>query len=154
PRRACDDATLASQWVLATRRIRGILASAYLAFGDQLAAAAQFKRHIDLVTTQLLPAPPLAAGASLTLDLAAGRTYEIPVAAVAGETISIMTSSHDFFDTILVLLAPDGTPVVGNDDYKKYFAGVEVVAGVTGAYRVRVTSFEGVNTGALVVTRN
>ena len=65
-----------------------------------------------------------------------------------------MTGSRDFYDTILVLLAPDGTPVVGSDDAKFYFAGFEWVAGETGTYRLLVTSFESVNTGELVVTRD
>jgi hypothetical protein len=35
----------------------------------------------------------------------------------AGETVSLLTSSRTR-DTILVLLAPDGTPVLGSDDYR------------------------------------
>jgi len=90
----------------------------------------------------------------LALDLVPGRTYEIPVPAIAGETISIMTSNRDFYDSILVRLAPDGTPVVGSDDSNFYFAGFEWVAEATGTYRLWVTSFESVNTSELVVTRN
>ncbi len=154
PERAFAEASLALAWGLDTPRVHAILASAYLAFGDNSAAAVHIQRHIELVTTEILTTSPLAAGASLSLDLAPGRTYEIPVAAIAGETLSIVTSSRDFYDSILVLLAPDGTPVVGGDDYKQYFAGFEWVAGATGTYRLRVTSFESVNTGVLVVTRN
>jgi tetratricopeptide (TPR) repeat protein len=154
PERAFAEASLALAWGLDTPRIHAILASACLAFGDDLAAAAHIQRHIELVTTEFLTTSTLAAGASLSLDLAPGRTYEIPVAAIAGEKISVMTSSRDFSDTILVLLAPDGTLAVGNDDYKQYFAGFEWVAGATGTYRLRVTSFESVNTGTLVVTRD
>src|SRR5262245_23190093 len=154
PERAFAEASLALAWGLDTPRVHAILASAYLAFGDDLAAAAHIQRHIELVTTELLTTSTLAAGASLSLDLAPGRTYEIPVAAIAGEMISIITSSRDFTDSILVLLAPDGTPVVGGDDYKKYFAGFAWVTGATGTYRLRVTSFESVNTGTLVVKRD
>jgi hypothetical protein len=153
PERAFAEASLALARGLDTPRIHAILASAYLAFGDEQAAAAHIKRHIDLVTNQLLTTAPIGARASLALDLAPGRTYEIPVAAVAGETISIASSSRDFSDTILVLLAPDDSPVIGSDDYKKYFAGLEWVAGATVTYRLRVTSFEGISSGALVVTR-
>jgi hypothetical protein len=154
PERAFAEASLALARGLDTPRVHAILASAYLAFGDVLAAAAHIQRHIEFVTTELLTTSPLAARASLSLDLTPGRTYEIPVAAIAGETISIATSTHDFYDSILVLLAPDGTPVVGGDDYKGYFAGFEWVAGATGTYRLRVTSFESVNTGTLVVMRD
>jgi len=154
PERAFAEASLALAWGLDTPRIHAILAGAYLAFGDDLTAAVHIQRHIELVTTELLTTSPLAAGASLSLDLAPGRTYEIPVAAIAGEKISVMTISRDFTDTILVLFAPDGTLVVGSDDYKNYFAGFERVAGATGTYRLRVTSFESVNAGTLVVTRD
>jgi predicted Zn-dependent protease len=153
-KRAFAEATRALAWGLDTPRVHAILASAQLAFGDLGAAATHIQRHIKLVTTQLLPASPLVARSSLTLDLVPGRTYEIPVAAIAGETISITTASHDFFDSILVLLAPDGSPVVGSDDYRQYFAGFKWVAPVSGTYRLRVTSFEGVSTGTLTVTRN
>src|SRR5262245_14161642 len=154
PERAFAEATLALAWGLDTPRVHAILASAYLAFGDALAAATEIQRHIELVTTELLTTSPIAAGASLDLDLAPGRTYEIPVAAIAGETISIVTSSPDFSDSILVLLEPDGSPVVGSDDFIQYFAGFKWVAGETGTYRLRVTSFESVSAGLLAVTRD
>jgi tetratricopeptide (TPR) repeat protein len=154
PERAFAEATLALEWRLDTPRVHAILAGAYLAFGDDLAAATSIQRHIELVTTELLTTAPIAPGDAPALDLAPGRTYEIPVTAIAGETISILTSSRDFDDTILVLLAPDGSPVVGNDDYKKYFAGLRWAAVATGTYRLRVTSFEGISAGVLVVKRD
>jgi tetratricopeptide (TPR) repeat protein len=154
PQRAFAEATLALNWGLDTPRVHAILASAYLAFGDILAAATHIKRHIDLVTTELVTTSSLVAGNSLALDLVPGRTYEIPLPAVAGETLSVATSSPDFYDTILVLLAPDGSPVFGSDDYVKYFAGIDWAVPVTGTYHLRVTSFEGVSTGQLLVKRN
>jgi hypothetical protein len=151
--RAFDEATLALDGGLNTPRVRAILAASYLAFGDMAAASAQIKIHLDLVTTELVSTSPLAAGSSMTLGLVPGRTYDIPLAVAAGETVSIATSSKDFWDTILVLLAPDGTPVLGSDDYKGYFAGFEWIAPADGTYRLRVTSFEAVNTGELLVAR-
>ena len=62
--------------------------------------------------------------------------------------------SHDFYDTIAVLLAPDGTPIIGSDDANFYFAAFDWVATESGAYRLWATSFESVNTGELVVTRD
>jgi tetratricopeptide (TPR) repeat protein len=154
PDRAFAEATLALDWGLDTPRVHAILAAAYLAFDNQLAAAAEIKISIDLVTTELVAAPPIAVGTSQTLGLVPGRVYDIPVPAIAGETISITTSSRDFWDSIAVLLGPVGTPVVGSDDTNAYFAAFEFVAPVTGTYRMRVTSFESVNTGELKVTRN
>ena len=154
PERAFAEATLALDWGLDTPRIHAILASAYLAFGDMPAAASEINTHIDQVTSELVPTSPLAAGASLSVDLVAYRTFEVPVPATTGQTISITTSSHDFYDSILVLIAPDGTPVVGSDDYIKWFAGFQWQAQVTGTYKLRVTSFEGVWSGGLTVTRD
>lgn len=152
--RAFDEATFALEGGLDTPRVRAIRASSYIAFGDVAAAAIEIKLHLDMVTTELVATAPLGAGSSANLGLVPGRTYEIPIAATAGETVSILTSSKDFWDTILVLLAPDGTPVVGSDDYKGYMAGFEWVAPAAGTYKLRVTSFEAVNTGTLSVARN
>jgi tetratricopeptide (TPR) repeat protein len=151
--RAFDEAMRALEGGLDTPRIRAILASAYGSFGDAGAAAAQIALHLDLVTTELVTTPPLPAGSSASLGLVPGRTYDIPIPASAGTTVSISTGSKDFTDTILVLLAPDGTPLVGSDDEKAYFAGISWVAPADGTYRLRVTSFEAVSTGTLLVAR-
>jgi tetratricopeptide (TPR) repeat protein len=152
PERAFTEATLALGWGLGTPRVHAILGSAYNAFGELDAAATHIRKHIELVTTELVPAAPLAAGGSLALDLVPGRTYAIPVTATAGETLSIATSSKDYWDTIAVLLAPDGTPIVGADDANAYFAAFDWVAEETGTYVLQVTFFESLNFGELVVT--
>jgi tetratricopeptide (TPR) repeat protein len=151
--RAFDEASLALAFGLNTPRIQAILATCELAFGDLAGAAAHMEAHVDLVTTDLLTAPALAAGGSLTLDLVPGRTWEIPVQATAGQTISVSTSSPDFYDTVAVLLAPDGTPVVESDDAQKYFAAFDWVSPATGTDRLHVASFESIDTGELVVAR-
>ena len=152
--RAFDEATRALNWGLDTPRIRAILAAAYNAFGNVAAAAAQIKIHLDMVTTALVAGSPLAAGSSTSIDVVPGRVFEIPVVVAAGETVTITTTSKDMWDTILVLLAPNGTPVVGVDDYKAYLAGFQWVAPAAGTYKLRVTSFEAVSTGTIVVARN
>lgn len=151
--RAFAEATLALDWGLDTPRVHAILAAALNAFGELEAAAVHIQRSIELATTELVATLPLAAGESRSLDLAPGRTYAIPIAVTAGEEISIATRSRDFSDTIAVLLAPDGSPVVGSDDDDAYFAAFDWVAEQTGTYVVHVTSFEAVSTGELVVTR-
>lgn len=153
PARAFDEASLALNWGLDTPRIHAILATSYLRWENMAAAAAQFKIHLDQVTTKLTTTAPLAAGATMNLPLVAGGTFEIPVQVTAGQKLSISTSSRDFYDTILVLLAPDGTPVIASDDAFKYFAGVDWIAPATGTYRLWVSSFESVNTGQLTVAR-
>jgi hypothetical protein len=105
------------------------------------------------VTTDLKTTDPLAAGQSLSLSLVPGRTYDVPLQLAAGEALSVRTSSPDFSDTILVLIGPDGTAVLGSDDFKKFFAGFDSIAQQAGTYHLLVTSFEGVSTGQLIVTR-
>lgn len=153
PQRAFTEASLALDWGLDTPRIHAILASSYNAFGDRLSAAQHIKTHIDLVTTQLVSKKPMDPGTTDTLELVPGRTYQIPVPAIAGEMISITTGSSDFWDSILVLLGPDGTPVLGSDDTNFYFAAFDWTAEASGIYSLQVTSFESVSTGELVVTR-
>lgn len=154
PQRAFAEATLALNGGLNTPRVHAILASCYLAFGDMASAAEHFKIHFDLVTTEFVTTNPMNPDTTDTLELVPGRTYSIPVPATAGETISIATSSSDYWDTILVLLGPDGTPVAGADDVRFYFAELDWVAPQTGTYVLQVTFFESVNSGELVVTRN
>ena len=154
PQRAFADATMALNGGLNTPRVHAILASSYLAFGDMVSAAEHIKTHIDLVTTEFVTTNPMDPDTTDTLELVPGRTYTIPVPAIAGETISITTSSSDYWDTILVLLDPNGTPVAGADDDRFYFAELDWVAEETGTYLLQVTFFESVNTGELVVTRD
>ena len=153
PQRAFDEATFALDGGLNTPRVRAIRAASYLAFGDLAAAGAEIRIHLELVTTELLVTSALPPGSSINLDVIPGRVYEVPITVAAGETVSILTSSKDYWDTILVLLAPDGTPVLGSDDYKSYFAGFVWVAPSSGTYRIRTTFFEAVNTGAVLLSR-
>ena len=117
-------------------------------------AAEHIKTHIDLVTTELVTTNPMDSNTTDTLELAPGSTYSIPIPASACETISVTTSSPDYWDTILVLLGPDGTPVAGADDDWFYFAELDWVAEQGGTYLLQVTFFESVNSGEVVVTRD
>jgi tetratricopeptide (TPR) repeat protein len=152
PERAFDHAMLALDGGLDTPRVHAILAASYFAFGDLAAATAHIKRHFDLVTAEVVQAPSLLAG-TLDVTLAPGRVVEIPVPAIAGHLITIATSSHDYWDTIAVLLAPDGTAVTASDDANSYFAAFSWPAAQTAVYRLRVTFFESVNSGVIRVTR-
>ena len=151
--RAFEEASLALEGGLDTPRVHAILGAALNAFGDTEAAAAHIHRHIELATTELVAGPELGVGDTLELELVPGRAYAIPVAATEGETISVSTRSHDYWDSIAVLLAPDGSPVVGGDDEAGYHVAFDWVAEATGTYVLQVMFFEAVNTGVLVVTR-
>ena len=153
PDRAFAEATFALEGGLNTPRVHAILGSAYSAFGDVAAAATHIDTHIQMVTTELVTTSALPAQASMALDLVPGQAYEIPLVVSSGEVMSIVTSSHDYWDTILVLLDPDGSPVLGSDDSWKYFAAFDWMAPSSGTYRMRVTFFESVITGTLRVSR-
>jgi predicted Zn-dependent protease len=154
--RAYAEASLALVWGLDNPRVHAILAQTLNAFGDVLGAVEHIDRHLDLVTTELVPTAPIVPGDTFTLPLVPGRTFAIPVFATAGQTISIATSSPDadLWDTIMALDGPNGSPVVGADDTNAYWAALDWVAPATGTYVLRVTSFEAVTTGQLVVTRS
>ena len=154
PQRAFDEASLALNWGLDTPRVHAILAVSYAAFGNPLAAASEIQTHIDMVTTEFVSTAAINSGDTLNLALVPGRTYDIPVTMTAGETLSVATSSSDFWDTILVLRAPDGTPILGSDDTNSYYAAIDWVAPQSGTYHMQVTSFESIDTGTLVVTRD
>ena len=153
PSRAFAEATLALNGGLDTPRVRAILGACYLAWGNMPLAAAQIAAHIAQVTVELVPAAAPTPGASVTLPLTRGRTYEFAVPLAAGERLAVTTASKDFFDTILVLLAPDGAPVYASDDAVKYFAAVDFAAPAAGLYRLRVTSFEAASEGNFTVKR-
>lgn len=152
--RALAEATHALAWGLNTPRVQAILGAANNTLGHEAIAAAHVNTHITQVTGQLIATPPLAAGGTLDVSLVPYRTFEIPLPVTAGESIAVRTSNNQaFFDTILVVLAPDGTPVLGADDFVQYLAGFDWVPPASGAYRLRLTSFEGVGTGGVRITR-
>ena len=151
--RAYAEASIALDGGLDTARVHAILAAALNAFGDTAAAAQHVARHFELVTETLVTAAPLTAGNSVALDLVPGRVVDIPIPTVAGQPISIVTGSKDYWDTIALLVAPDGTPVLGSDDVNAYFAAFSYVPPVTGTYTLKVTFFESVIYGVLDVTR-
>jgi hypothetical protein len=153
PHRAFLEASAALSGGLDTPRVHAILGASYNAFGALVAAGTHIQRHIDLVTAERLTTAPMAPGTSMTLPLVPGRTYDVPLDVVAGEPVSVTTSSKDYWDTILVLIGPDGSPVLGSDDASNYFAAFTWTPGTTGTYRIRVTFFESNNFGDLLVKR-
>jgi tetratricopeptide (TPR) repeat protein len=151
--RAYGEASIALGGGLDTPRVHAILGAALNSFGETAAAAAEIARHFELVTEQTVTSAALEPGGSVALDLVPGRVIEIPIPAVAGQPISIATSSKDYWDTIALLVAPDGTPVLGSDDVNGYFAAFAYIPPASGTYSLRVTFFESVITGVLNVTR-
>lgn len=140
---------------LDTPRLHAILAVCYASFGEELLAAEETMTHITMVATNYISAQPLPIGGNANWTLAAGDAIVIPIDAVAGESIIVTTDgpNGDVWDTILVLLAPDGTPVVAADDVVDYLAALNWEAPINGTYRLIVTSFESVQAGEMTVSR-
>ena len=154
--RAFSEATLALEGGLDTPRVHAILAAAERSFGDHAAAGRHFARHLELVRTELRTTQPLEPGGTLALELVPGRVHEVPLPVTAGGTIAVATTSDDVTDSIAVLFDPGGAPVTGADDDEAgsgSFAAVRWDAAASGTYRLRVASFEAVETGTLEVTR-
>jgi len=154
PVRAFNEATLALNGGLDTPRVRAILGTSYNKLGNKAAAANEINKCIDLSIADLVPASTIAVGTTADLNFVPDMAYDVPITVAAGETISIKTEATDYWDSIAVLLAPDGTPVIGSDDDNKYFAQFSYVAPVAGTYHMKVTFFEAVATSVLHVTRN
>ena len=113
------------------------------------------RKHIEQVTTQLVIQAPLGNNQTRDVYFVPGRTVELPITIQAGKKISIDTSSpnDEVYDTVAVLLAPNGTPLTGSDDTNDYFAAFQWTAPVTATYRLRVTTFESVSTGLVRIQR-
>ena len=104
--------------------MHAILAASYTAFGDDAAAAAEIDRYFELVTTGVVATPALEPGGTVKVGVVPGQTLDIPLELVAGESISISVGSKDYWDTIALLSAPDGTLVAGSDDTVGYHAAL------------------------------
>ena len=154
PQRAFDEATIALNGGLDTPRVRAILGTSYNKLGNSLAAADQINKCIDLSIDDLVPTSTIAKGTTVDLNFVPDMAYDIPFTLAAGETLSIKTDASDYWDSIAVLIAPNGTPVIGSDDDNAYFAAFTFVAPTAGTYHLKLTFFEAVATGTMHVTRN
>lgn len=145
----------ANELGLHTPRLNMILATAYSAEGDEATAAQYFAEHIRSATTNMVQGDLLAAGEIVTLEFVPGRSYTIPLEVTAGETLTVnLDSPADGVDTMLVLVAPDGSLVAATDDVVDLNAGLEgVIIAEGGTYNLLIATFEGAGTGEVIVTR-
>jgi hypothetical protein len=101
-----------------TRIGHGIRAKVEQALGDQEAAAQDFATFIDLTTLETIDGAELIAGEPMTVPMTAGRTYRMPFTAQAGQTATIRVTSVNpgEVDPVVLVVGPDDTPLVFNDD--------------------------------------
>jgi len=95
-----------------------IRANVRQALGFSDAAARDFSTGVELNTLEMVEGAEVFAGESVTISMTAGRTYQLPFAADAGQIVTIQAASVNpgEVDPIMLLLGPDGTPLVFNDD--------------------------------------
>ncbi len=124
--------------------------------GDQEAAAAAYAAFVEAVATDVVEGEPLVAGETVDLEMVPGRAYRLPISAEAGTQLEIVTSGDPYeMDSFIALLAPDGTPVAGNDDSPRLDAVIpSYEVSESGEYTLLVTTYIGVGEGTLSVTLN
>ncbi len=152
--KALEHGLLASELGLDTARLNAILGTAYFYLGDEATAIPYFARHIERATVETIEQADLEKEQAITLNMIPGQTYRFLVEVAADETLKISTTSDtDAVDTIMVLLAADGTLVTGNDDSVELNAGFEKVIEEVGIYTLLLSSFEGAGTGEVNIIR-
>ena len=151
--RAFEQASLARDLGLVTPRVNAILATGYMAQGDEAQATQFFAEHLAAATSEYVELEPLAAGQSVTLDFVPGRAFRIPVTAEAGEMLSLITSSDDGVDTMAVLLTSTGELVTSNDDNVDLNAGIVRAVDAADTYLLVIGTFEGAGTGVVQLVR-
>ncbi|MCC6614870.1 MAG: hypothetical protein IT320_15420 [Anaerolineae bacterium] len=86
--------------------------------GDTSAAASDYLDYAMLIGTDVREADPLTPNEPRQLEFAEGRVYRIPVTIEDSQQLSILATpgQESQVDPLVILLGPDGAPVVANDD--------------------------------------
>jgi tetratricopeptide (TPR) repeat protein len=152
---AYDAAKIADSLGMNTSRLTAILgAGALLVDGDETAAAGYFARHIEVVTTEWVDIDELVRDSVTEVTFVPGVSFRVPLNVNAGERLSIIIGNGSSgVDTLLALVAPDGSFVTGSDDYIDLNAGFERIMDEGGTYTLWLTSFEGAGSGEVTISR-
>jgi tetratricopeptide (TPR) repeat protein len=118
PQAAFADLSTAIDLNPRTRIGHGVRAKVALALGDPEAAAQGFATFVELGTLETVEGAELNADEPVTVPMTAGRTYRLPFTAQAGQTTTIQVTSVNpgEVDPVVLVVGPDGTPLVFNDD--------------------------------------
>jgi len=96
--------------LVARARIHDLMGSASAALDD-------YARYIELNTLRQVNADPLFPDLPVTLNMEDGILYRMLFQASAGQVLTITAESpNDLADPLLMLLDPNGMPVIANDD--------------------------------------
>jgi tetratricopeptide (TPR) repeat protein len=89
-----------------------------VALNDQPAAAADYLEWIRKQETRSVDGDPLTPGESQVVQMRQGLSYELPFDASAGQKVTLTATARENAktDPLIVLLDPDGKPILASDD--------------------------------------
>jgi tetratricopeptide (TPR) repeat protein len=133
-----------------------IRANVTLAMGDPQAAAQDFAAAVQSGTLETVEGDPLSSGQPVTVTMTAGRTFRLPFEAEAGQhiTVSVTSVNPGEVDPVLLVVDPDGTPLVFNDDISDENLDAAVSdfeLPTTGMYTLAVSHARGGSEGGIVI---
>lgn len=119
-------------------------AFAHDALEHQAEAASDYLEWINSIGAQTSDADPLESGAALTLQMSESRVYRIPFSVRRGDEIHILARNvGGDVDPLVVILSPDGEPLIASDDVRVGRDTNALVSGykapVGGNYQLLVT---------------
>lgn len=135
----------------------GIRANANLALNNEQQAAQDFASAIQMRTSEVVVVEPLVDAEPLQLTMTFGRTFHLPFEAQSGQklTINVTNVNPNEVDPDVLLISPDGVPLVFNDDANDETldaAIMEYMLPESGIYTVVVSHANGGSEGDITFT--
>ncbi|MBZ0278453.1 MAG: tetratricopeptide repeat protein [Anaerolineae bacterium] len=125
------------------------------ALGNDADGASDYYAWIDRNSRASHDEAALVSGQRITVTMELGAVFSVPFAATAGQKISVLAATTDGnSDPLLVLLDPDGHPVIANDDVSNTDLSALIlryVAPTSGTYTAVVGHARGGWTGPVLI---
>jgi len=123
--------------------------------GDTLAAATDYLDYATLIGTDVRETDPLTPNEPRLLEFAEGRVYFIPVTVESAQQLSVIATpaENSQVDPLVILLAPDGTPILANDNVSNNDSSALIEnfqPAQTGRYTIVVTYAGETTTGTVI----
>lgn len=121
---------------------------------DIPAAAADYTQWATAIQTQGFNQEKLVSGNSTDVQMAEGRVYRIPFDGKTGQVLNVRANNTTgAVDPILIILDPDGTPLIANDDVGGGYnaAIIDFALPVDGVYTIVVSHARGGSDGPVRV---
>lgn len=121
--------------------------------GDMATAGAAFLSLMERWESERVEAERMTIGTTSTIEMTNRRVVSIPFRAEAGDTLTIVAASTQA-DPVIVLLAPDGTPIAGDDDSGFMLTSLieDYAFETTGVYTLLVSHAGGGSEGLIAVS--